>query len=478
MQNLFIILHHEEEVRLMAVLQMRKILIFLIILASFEAAIAQDKQNEPLTRPRIFQPQTNNNNQPDNQIKSSEKTNLQDQRINSQNPNIKVNPLPTPIIITNKTKKPSENEITVEDLINDSQENSKDKSKEKPNLYLQQRTFNFLSLKSKISEAKRLLQSRPLPTTIYDSSSVDTSVVRLAFYDFKREKIDFVTLPKFLFLQKGLEFPALSTDGKKIIIKVIRGNGVNTPVTITEESGELLLPLVVQYPIERDGQHKETAYYVSTHTGLVTPEVVQAGKIYVRNVIETARSQLKEKGIFISKEIADIAERLVVVEHVDHYRFRNEYHLNIFNDIYTLYALNEGQTYRYSVSRAGAGGMVQMIPSTYKMVRDRFYAVGLIPDFVQGMQDHLNAAKAMLLYMNMTWQDLVSNNIVYEALQKQIVTQKELLAAGYNSNPARLPLYIKRGGANWKKLLPAETKIYLEIYQSMEFFVPIEPRKE
>jgi cell wall assembly regulator SMI1 len=119
-----------------------------------------------------------------------------------------------------------------------------------------------------------------------------------------------------------------------------------------------------------------------------------------------------------------------------------------------------------------------MIPSTYAIVRNRFYNVGLIPDFVDGMRNHLNPVKAMLLYMKMVWEDLLMNDVVYQALQSGIATQKELIAAGYNSNPARLPLYIQRGGANWRELIPAETKIYLEIYRSMELFVPLEPRKE
>lgn len=119
-----------------------------------------------------------------------------------------------------------------------------------------------------------------------------------------------------------------------------------------------------------------------------------------------------------------------------------------------------------------------MIPSTYAMVRARFYNVGLIPDFVEGMRNHLNAVKAMLLYMKMTWDDLVTNETIFQAIQSGIATQKELLAAGYNSNPARLSLYIRRGGSNWRELIPRETRIYLEIYRSMELFVPIEARKE
>jgi hypothetical protein len=221
----------------------------------------------------------------------------------------------------------------------------------------------------------------------------------------------------------------------------------------------------------------ETAYYMSTHPGLVTPEVVGAGRLYVHNVIELARERLREKGMTVQPQVADIAERLSTVEHVDHQRFRTELPNNIFNDIFTLYALNEGQTYRYSVSSAGAGGMVQMIPSTYRMVRSRYPQADLMPDFVEGMRNHVNAAKAMLLYMQWTWNDLTSSPTVNGALASGIATPAQLMAAGYNSNPARLAGYINRGGENWTGLIPRETKIYLQIYDALERNVPLKPRE-
>ena len=194
------------------------------------------------------------------------------------------------------------------------------------------------------------------------------------------------------------------------------------------------------------------------------------------NTLELARENLRKKGIFIQPQVADVAEHLAIVEHIDHWRFWNEYQANLFNEVYALFALNEGGTYRYSVSSAGAGGMVQMIPATYRMIRSRYYQVGLNPDFITGMRDHQNAAQAMLLYMQMTWNDLIASETVFDAMQSGFATQAELLSAGYNSNPAKLPLYIRRGGAGWKNLIPRETKIYLQIYESMEKNTPLTAR--
>ncbi|MGI8467255.1 MAG: hypothetical protein ACR2N3_02275 [Pyrinomonadaceae bacterium] len=337
------------------------------------------------------------------------------------------------------------------------------------------KVLSYGQLRDRINEAKRLMQTRPTQTALTDSF-LATDIVRLAFYDWKAAQIDFIVLTKSVFLARDTELPVISSNGRQVRVRIVRANGVNTAVTIFDENNQPQTPLVVQYPIEKNGALAETAYYVSCHPGIATPEVVGAGKLYVRNTIDIAREKLREKGIFISPQIADIAERLSTVEHIDHQRFWTEYQPQLFNEIFSLYALNEGATYRYSVSRAGAGGMVQMIPSTYAMMQSRYYNVGLIPDFVEGMRNHVNAAEAMLLYMQMTWNDLSANETILLAMMDGTATQAELMAAGYNSNPARLAGYINRGGANWKTLIPAETKVYLQIYSSLEHAVPMSPR--
>lgn len=339
-------------------------------------------------------------------------------------------------------------------------------------------TYHVLSLsqiKSKIAEAKREMQSHPTRTSSVQTEN-SSGLVQIAYYDWRLRRIDYFVISKDQFLTTDVLVAVTSASGKNVISRTIRANGVNTPVTIVDEDGQQQLPLLVQYPVERGGKFIETAYYMSSHPGLVTPEVVNAGRLYVHNTIEIARDRLKANGVKIQPEIADAAERLATVEHVDHFRFRTENPLNIFNDIFTLYALNEGQTYRYSVSSAGAGGMVQMIPSTYSMIRSRYPSVGLKPDFVEGMRDHINASRAMLLYMQMTWDDLIASPVISAAIQSGIARPEQLMAAGYNSNPAKLSGYLKRGGENWINLIPRETKIYLQIYNALERTVPAKAR--
>lgn len=336
--------------------------------------------------------------------------------------------------------------------------------------------LSFSQIKSRIAEAKRQMQTRTLTIASVEPASLFTQV-RIAYYDSRDHKVDYIVLTKDTFLTPTVPTFAISTSGRQMTARTIRANGVNTPIVIFDDKGHQQIPLLVQYPVERGGRYIETAYYMSTHPGLITPEVVSAGRLYVRNTIDIARERLREKGYLIQPKVADMAERLATVEHVDHLRFRTEFHPNIYNDIFTLYALNEGQTYRYSVSSAGAGGMVQMIPPTYRMVRSRYPNAALTPDFVDGMRDHVNATQAMLLYMQMTWNDLVASPTVSNALATGIATPEQLMAAGYNSNPARLAGYINRGGAGWTSLIPRETQIYLQIYASLERAVALDPRK-
>ena len=328
-------------------------------------------------------------------------------------------------------------------------------------------------IRARTEEATRLLKSRPQLTAM---TSPSLYTVTLAALDDKSNQIHLLTIPKETFLKKGSEMPLTTSLGASVQLRVVRANGVNTAVTVFDNAGRSFVPLIVEYPIERNGSLYEVAYYVSAHPALLSPEVVKTGQNYVRTMIDLAAKRLKDKGVPIPSNIVDIAERLCIVEHADHTRFRNENRQALFEEIFSLYALNELNTYRHSVSFAGAGGMVQMIPSTYQMVRRMHPGVGLNPDFVYGMRNHGNALEAMLLYMLDTWKLLVASSDVSDALRTGIATWPELMSAGYNSNPAKLPQYIRRGGASWRILIPRETQMYLQIYHSLDTLIPMKAR--
>ena len=314
-------------------------------------------------------------------------------------------------------------------------------------------------LRGRINEAKRQLATGPAAGAGY---------VRLAVGDERGGPVQLLTLPKETFLSKGAEAQVVTSLGKAVSLRVERANGVNTAVSVKGADGGALQPLVVEYPIERDGEVKETAYYTAAHPALKSAEIADEGRQYIRRRLDEAAAQLEAKGISVSPDIVNVAERLCLVEHADHKRFMNEDRGELLSEIETLYELNGGDTFRYSVSTAGAGGMIQMIPKTYQAIREHYPQAELNPDFVEGMRDHENAAAAMLLYMQDTWKGLLKEDEVVTALKSGVATQAELLAAGYNSNPMRLAKYLSRGGTSWRTLIPRETQMYLQIYAAFD----------
>src|ERR1044071_6416813 len=334
-------------------------------------------------------------------------------------------------------------------------------------------TPSLSKFRERVAEAQRLLKLRLTPT----SATPNTAFVTLAALEEGSSKIHMLSLPKETCLKLGNDVVLTTAQGLNVRLQIVRSNYVNTAVVVSDAAtGKQLTPLVVEYPIEKFGRFREMAYYTSAHPALVSQEVSRHGQTYVRNMLDLAAQRLKEKGKVISPETVDIAERLCLVEHVDHDRFRREDRKRLYEEVYALYSLNELDTYRYSVSSAGAGGMVQMIPSTYQMVRRMHPGVGLNPDFVVGMRNHGNALEAMLLYMQDTWNGLALDPDVLDALANKTATRAELAAAGYNSNPAKLPQYLRRGGSAWRTLIPRETQMYLQIYSSVEALIPFKNR--
>src|SRR6266536_2017848 len=261
----------------------------------------------------------------------------------------------------------------------------------------------------KIAEAKQLLRAR---------SAVSANSVTLAALDTVTSQINLFSVPKDSFLIVGSDLEAITQLGRSVRLHVINANGVNTSVSVKDvTTGKQLVPLVVQYPIVKDGAVTETAYYTSAHPALMSTDVATAGNTYVTSMLETAAQRLASDGQKISPEIINVAEHLVIVEHTDHKRFLNEDRGKIYPEVLTLYALNQGDTFRYSVSSAGAGGMIQMIPRTYNGIKQQHKNVSLNSEFVSGLRDHANALEAMLLYINDTWSYLQKQDEVQNALR-------------------------------------------------------------
>jgi len=102
-------------------------------------------------------------------------------------------------------------------------------------------------ISSRISEARRLLSSRQTAGTSRD-------LVTVAAFDTATSQISIFSLPKNEFLVKDADLSANTQAGGTVRVHVVRANGVNTAVTVTDVStGRQLVPLLVQFPIVKGG---------------------------------------------------------------------------------------------------------------------------------------------------------------------------------------------------------------------------------
>src|SRR5207248_8018466 len=192
-------------------------------------------------------------------------------------------------------------------------------------------------IRSRINEAERLMKVRPLQTALMSPSLEYVTIAALLP---ETSQIHLIRISKQTFLTKGSELSAVSTMGLPVRLRVVRANGVNTAVTIFDDKNRSLLPLIVEFPIERRGVFREMAYYTSAHPALLSADLMKAGQTYVNSMVDLAAKRLRARGAPIASSLVEIAKHLCIVEHVDHDRFRNENRIALFEEIYTLYALN------------------------------------------------------------------------------------------------------------------------------------------
>ncbi|HYG09468.1 MAG TPA: hypothetical protein VD835_05810, partial [Pyrinomonadaceae bacterium] len=141
-------------------------------------------------------------------------------------------------------------------------------------------------VRARILESQRLLKTRITPTALGQTPNLN--FVTIAALDHDSSQIHLLTLSKTVFLKKDNELTVASSLGGFMRVRIVRSNFVNTAVTVSDLTGRQLAPLLVEYPIEKFGRYRETAYYTSAHPALLTPELVRNGQQYVRTMVDLA----------------------------------------------------------------------------------------------------------------------------------------------------------------------------------------------
>jgi hypothetical protein len=198
------------------------------------------------------------------------------------------------------------------------------------------------------------------------------------------------------------------------------------------------------------------AYYVPYNSELYSVETLAAGSDYLSSLIAGAFSELDAKEIisraFPGQALTAVIDpylikSIAVIEHADGQIYQDDNSEESLGRFLVKLALNKENALGTATSSAGARGMVQFIPSTYKLMVTKRPDLALIPDFAKGMADHDNAIKAEAAYLDMILADLPQ-----EIRDKYVIDKGSAapyIAAGYNGGSVRVKRAIAVWGEQW-----------------------------
>lgn len=299
----------------------------------------------------------------------------------------------------------------------------------------------------------------------------------------KREKIivQRTVKPNFLLAvedlrEKKIREVLVTSDGwvtEGFEVKLVRKNGVGSRFEITYP--ENMVVLALRTTVRAGVNSFREVVYTPYSPQIDTPQVRQAGLSYLITQIELARKDLEKRQARLygferlSTDMPiDVSLALSIIEHIDPVRFRNcpkGRETDLIHEVLTIMGANTVDAYAYSRSSAGAMGLFQIIPATYKRLQNKYPRAGLTKDFVKGCTDHVNAAKASLLLFDSDLSDLPKEHL--PLITKDLRTIGMYLAAAYNCGSKRVEKSAKQCGSEWTCRLPLETKIYLDKFYTI-----------
>ena len=250
-----------------------------------------------------------------------------------------------------------------------------------------------------------------------------------------------------------------------------RLNGVNTHYEITSPSGYVVLAL--KRVVRQDNKTKAVTYTPYTK-GIDSPKLQKEGLIYLKDKLEKAEHDLDAKkirslaygGKVTSAIPKDVALTPAIIEHIDPARFNAGTPVEqLVGEVLVILATNRENAYRYSISKAGARGQFQFMPRTYAAIDRRYSQAELIDNFGDGMDNHINAAKATLLLFDSDLSYLPKSHRKF--LKKHPEAMGKYLAAAYNGGPSKALRSIRKHAGAWEAHVLPETRTYLKEFEAV-----------
>ncbi len=247
-----------------------------------------------------------------------------------------------------------------------------------------------------------------------------------------------------------------------VSVKLTYFNGVNSRFEVDQPPSGTVLAL--KYLISNPDSGSKAAIekglspslYVPYSQNLNTPDVIAYGQNYLNGVINTVVGQLYGlpssaiPGETITQAVPPaFIKSLVYAEHSDTTAILNGNAKDALDQMNISLALNGPDTYKYSVSNDGyaSRGIAQFVKSTYNSLVQRHPEAFLNPDYVAGMQDHVNSIKAMYLLL-----DDYAGDVRIKASQGFVQSRVfDYGAASYNGGTTRVAKAVNAFGDTWNE---------------------------
>jgi hypothetical protein len=270
--------------------------------------------------------------------------------------------------------------------------------------------------------------------------------------------------------------PRFGANAEGITVEPGKSNGVNTRFTVYPEHN---IVLALKRPVRHGTTFKEVTY-TPYSDALDTPQVRDAGLMYLKNVLAAAKDDLIKRGVkplSCDRFVADdVSVALAIIEHIDPLKFESGKYTaeKLIHETLVILGTNKESAYRFSASKAGARGLFQFIPDTYKRIVRLYPQAGLEKDFVRGMENHENAAKASLLLFDADMRTMSNGKRDSVLAEPQVLGR--FLASSYNCGSGKTKGVMDRHGEDWHINVPAETQIYLKKFDAVWEWLHLQPQ--
>lgn len=342
---------------------------------------------------------------------------------------------------------------------------------------------------SKVAEARVILKnSSPLSVTRGAGNKITEKEISFALLDIQTGKIaekrvwfNVGDANKSNFQRRDGISLRQDPSGPQVINEV--WNSFNSEYSVSPNNyiviaNKYLMPSSSVFdPTEKSKADVSEIIYAPYSRYVHTPETVKAGAEYLQKIMSDVRQSLENvpSHFMPAKSVADAVSEefpyyIALIEHIDPDSFLSQglpQKQELIERVLVRYGLNGDYAYKYTGSPAGAWGPAQFTKPTYNAMNRLYPDARLITDFKQGVIDTENTFKAMfVLFDHLKWDfgDLVREHNISESMLE------EMVASGYNGNPARVARSFKAFGLGWienqltqnyKNLLMLETKKYV-----------------